>query len=213
MSRPPTARRRPPWVRTGDDAGMTLIEVLVTMTIMSSVMIIFTTGIIQMYRVANKSESVSLSHTQVSLVFQRLDKELRYADGIGLEYAAQGDFYVEYRFFDYLTGDTATRRCAQLKLETATRQLKHRSWPADGTPDTVWSRLASDVSAAAQPFRLYETDPEATIGFQRLGVKVVVDIGANAQKTSTSTEVIFTALNSNRDTESDQVCVEGRVAP
>src|SRR4051794_16095539 len=61
------------------DAGVTLVEVLVAFGVMSVVMALFTAGVAQSYRVANKADAMAVARQQLHTAFLRLDRDVRYA--------------------------------------------------------------------------------------------------------------------------------------
>lgn len=193
-------------VRRGD-AGLTLIEVVVSMTIMVIFMSIFTAGMLQMTRTANRNEVIYRAQAQVNLVFLRLDRELRYASGISTPGPVGANSYVEY-----LTTNTGVQKCTQLRLVPARRQLQSRTWVQGQTPlqPTNWVPMASDVESD-QPFRSYA--PDDTHQFQRLRVDLRAVVGTGDRSVSKRTDVTFTALNSVRGGDSSTVCSEGRSVP
>jgi prepilin-type N-terminal cleavage/methylation domain-containing protein len=212
-------RRRP------DDHGFTLIEVTVTMGIMSVVMVIFTTAILQVYRSVNATESLSTAQSQLQVAFQRFDRELRYASWIAQPGQVGTTWYVEYAAAD-------PTQCRQLRFETPTTPaagvnargvLQLIQWTR-GTPpaagargQTVASTLVTGGAdapferqlAGATPF----ADPSAAaIGenfatdFQRLRVRLATQVGGK----TTAVDTTFTALNTSRDTPATNLCSEGR---
>jgi prepilin-type N-terminal cleavage/methylation domain-containing protein len=187
--------------RLRDDAGVTLVEVTVTMSIMAVVMLMFTGGVIQMYRSTHKNESIATAQAQTNIAFLRLDKEIRYATGISTPGLVGTDNYVEY-----LTTNTGTAVCTQLRLKVDAKQLQRRSWiqgalPGDFVP------LASSVSSSA-PFTLFQAD--ATYNFQRLQLRLTATSGTGGTLTAAETDITFTALNTSLSTSSATVCTEGR---
>src|SRR3954454_8418783 len=87
-------RGRRPWVAAGD-GGVTLVELLMSMSIMLVVMAVFTTGIIQLYRVSNAAGARSDAQARLSAALLRLDKQARTAAGISAPYLNGGNQYVE----------------------------------------------------------------------------------------------------------------------
>jgi prepilin-type N-terminal cleavage/methylation domain-containing protein len=172
-------------VRATADGGITLIEVVVAMSIMSVLMAAFTVGIVQMYRSANATGSLSTTQSQLNTVFLRLDDEIRYASAIS-DPSAGPDFYVEY-----LTSNTTPARCTQLRLGTD-RKLRLRTWP-QASPATAsgWATLASGVSPVDQPFTLV-TEPKSS--FERLRLNLVAGPESGGSAIS-RLDVTFTALN------------------
>lgn len=208
-----------------------MIEVTVSMVVMSIALTIFTTGFLQVYRTMNKTESLSTAQAQVTMAFQRLDREVRYASGISTQAQVGQDFYVEYAITPPVREPTATPTpsptatrtltCVQLRLHAASRQLQRRSWPKDVSPvtPTAWVPLVSDVVVplpggvvTEQPFTFIAADPAVNY-YQSLQVNVTVTSGGGATETLRRTDVTFTALNTTIETSSEQTCVEGRAVP
>jgi prepilin-type N-terminal cleavage/methylation domain-containing protein len=192
------------------DAGLTLIELVVSMLIMSIFMVMFTGGILQMYRAANKTESATVAQAQVNLVFLRLDREVRYASGISLPGTYLGDWYVEY-----VNTSSGTAVCTGLRLNVASGQLQRRTWselaapaPTAAPDPTSWRSLASDVTSVTQPFTFLPADDTAS--FQRLELDIASTSGAGTTGSTRRTDITFTALNTSLTTTSDTVCSEGR---
>jgi len=194
------ARPSPP-IRHGDDAGVTLVELTVTMSIMAVVMAMFTGGVIQMYRSTHKNEAIATAQAQMNIAFLRLDKEIRYATGISTPGTVGVDSYVEY-----LTTNTGTAVCTQLRLKIDEQQLQRRSWTQGAMPGGFLP-LASSVSSGA-PFTLFPAD--ATYNFQRLQLRLKATTGTGGTQTSAETDITFTALNTSLSTSSATVCTEGR---
>src|SRR6266540_792625 len=193
--------------RARQDTGYTLVEVVVSMTLLSIVMAIFTTGVLQMYRVANRSEATATAQSQINIAFLRLVKEIRYAAGISTPGTVGSDPYVEY-----LISYTGTAVCTELRLHVATRQLQRRTWNQGASPLTPspWIQLASDVSST-QAFTFSAAD--ATFNFQRLQLKLVATSGAGGTATPKQSDITFTALNTSLTTSSATICIEGRAVP
>jgi prepilin-type N-terminal cleavage/methylation domain-containing protein len=198
---------RPSRPRRAGDAGVTLIEVMISMTIMSIAMAMFTTGILQMYRSANKNEAMSTAQSQISIAFQRLDKEIRYAAGLSTQGFVGADPYVEF-----LITNGGSPVCTELRLHVATAQLQRRTWTQGSTPVTPsgWLPLASNISST-QPFTVSAAD--ATYNFQRLTLNLVAGWGSGTTATSKRTDITFTALNTSLETASTTICTEGRPIP
>jgi hypothetical protein len=194
-------------LRSGDDDGITLVEVMVAMVVMTVFMAMFTVSMQQMYRSTNKTESLSTAQSQIGVAFLRLDKEIRYAAGISTPGTVGADWYVEY-----LTAEGSSTLCTQLRLTGASRLLQRRTWTQGPSPlmPTGWTVLASEVTAT-QPFTYLA--PDASFNFQRLQLKLVASAGSGATATSKQTDVTFTALNTSLTTSSPTVCAEGRAVP
>jgi hypothetical protein len=201
---------------------MSLIEILVGMGIMSVVGALFTSAILQVYRITGQVEGITRAQTQVRLATQRLDTEIRYAYGIAAPStpaeaaASSGAWYVEFLRADASTGAT---ECRQLRLEDGVLSLRH--WvpgtpPAPGQAGTV---LASELDMSSYttgspggkpvPFELRAPGPESaapTTGvgsgfapnFQRLRVRLFTKVGDRPMSADTT----FVAMNAPGTSES-----------
>jgi hypothetical protein len=195
---------------------------MVGMTLMGVVGAVFTTGIVQVYRTTNTVETMARVQSQVQLVLQRLDTEIRYAYDITTPTTPEeavtdsGVWYVEFLLVD----STGTQQCDQLKLGNGV--LSQRSWAAGSAPATPVTALASGIdmsgyatvssAAAVMPFQLRAAGTAATatptasaaIGgsfspnFQRLRLQFVTAAGTQRMPT----DITFTALNTTLTTSS-----------
>jgi prepilin-type N-terminal cleavage/methylation domain-containing protein len=197
------ARRRLADRANGDD-GFTMLELVVTMTIMTIVLVIFASGVIQAYAAEDRVDASANSETEISIAFQRLDKEIRYAAGISNVGTVSGDSYVEF-----LTSFTGTAVCTELRLHVATNQLQQRTWTQGMTPlvPTAWTPLASFVTATT-PFTL--TPANIAINFQRLEITLNATTGSGPNAITKQSNITFTALNTSLNTNSATTCTEGR---
>ncbi|GAA0807861.1 PulJ/GspJ family protein [Spirilliplanes yamanashiensis] len=192
----PGAPERAP--RTGGaDDGLTLMEVLVTLGVMTIVMALFGAGLTQLYRTAQRSESLGVAQTQLHQAFLRLDRDIRYASGISLPGTAGGDSYVEY-----VISNTEVVRCTQLRL-SASGLLQSR-FRRDSGPVSGWQTLASHVTTPRAFTRTLAS--EAGAPHQQLGVTLTLSAGAGATASRRQASFTFTALNTGVGTASDGVC-------
>lgn len=179
-----------------DDAGFTLIDMMVAMTIMTIVMAVFTAGIVQMYRAADDVDAKSVSQSQINIAMQRLDREVRYAKGIATPYLVSGNQYVDMLSIQRNALQAVVQQCIQLRV--ADGVLAQRTWTFQSNPldITDWTPLAYGVTASA-PFTYLP--PSDTVGYQQLTVTLSSGTGA-AKDANTAT---FIALNSDRTTGQD----------
>jgi prepilin-type N-terminal cleavage/methylation domain-containing protein len=197
--------------RENRDAGFSMMEIVVTMTIMAIVLVIFTAGITQAFSAEDRVSAVTTSESQLTIAFQRLDKEIRYASGISTPALIGNDQYVEI-----LSSFTGTPTCTEFRIHAATGQLQQRSWTQGMSPllPGAWIQLASGVTStfpltpATTAFTVSQAD--STFNFQRLEVKLTVLSGSNSTATSKQSDVSFTALDTSLITSSGTTCTEGR---
>lgn len=172
------------------DDGFSLIELMISMALMSVVTALFTTGIVQVYQAQNFTDDVTETTLQINNAFIRLDADVRYAAGISDPGTANGSQYVEY-----LKANTGTDVCTQLRL-TPGGQLQQRR--KSGTQDTSgWSVLASQLVSPSSFTRALATD--SGNAYQQLAVTLTAQpVGKTTQQESSS--YTFTALNTSSST-------------
>jgi prepilin-type N-terminal cleavage/methylation domain-containing protein len=223
-----TGQRRPdPGTQGGNDAGFSLIEVMVTMAVMSVVMVLFTAAILQAYRTSTTAESISAAQAQLYRAFQRFDKELRYASWIAQPGQVGTAWYVEFAAAD-------ATQCRQLRFETSPSLpqdngtdgrgvLQLVTWTSDAPPAagtrgrTVASQLLTNGVAAPFARQAAGTSPFAgsgsvgtgfTTDFDRLRITLTARVGGSTAQVDTT----FTALNTSRNTPAVNDCSRGRPA-
>ncbi len=189
-------------VRGSDDAGVTLLEVVVGMVIMSFVMLVFTAGLLSVVRAAGHSETVAMNRSQLNVAFDRLDRQIRYASGISVPGTAGGDSYVEFQ-----TDGPGGALCTQLRLNATAHRLEQRTWSKGAAPGAAWTILASGLSAA-EPFRRLSAGSGSAV--QRLRLLLTADLPPGSTGQAPQTDITFSALNTSSLTSSDQICGEGR---
>jgi prepilin-type N-terminal cleavage/methylation domain-containing protein len=194
-----------------DDAGVTLIELIVSMTIMAVMMTMFTTAVLQMYQAANKTESLSNAQSELNTVFLRLDRMVRYASGIS-DVKQNGDTY----YIGVLVVEATRPMCNAVRLLGSQKKLQIVTWNEnDPTNRPPWTTLANDVLGRAvvrptgvveyfEPFRFVKADD--TYNFDRLQLDLTAVVGSGVKGTRTNTKVQFTALNTSMRTSAQNVC-------
>ncbi len=200
-------RFRSRWLPAGD-AGVSLMELLVSLAVMSVLGSLFTAGILQMYGTTNWVEARSTSQSQIHTMFMRLDKQIRYASAIAPPASIPSGWYVEYAFLDTHT-DPAARKCTELWMDPATRTLWSRTWD-EGSPSGDFVVLTSGV-ASAQPFAL-PSAPASDVGFQRLQISLKADAGPGSTGKPRTFDMTFTALNTSATSDAGTCAAERPVA-
>jgi prepilin-type N-terminal cleavage/methylation domain-containing protein len=177
------------------DGGFTLLEIMISMSLMSVFMALFSGAVLQMYGVSNKVESVTRSSTQLNLAFQRIDKQVRYASAISppnKTKSAAGAWYVE---FDNTS--SGADNCYQLRVYNS--QLQERSWIGTPTSSPIWIPLASGVTMpATSPFTFAVAAGSQTS--QRLKIALSATANSGSKVTTSQTAVSFEAMNSGQGT-------------
>ncbi|GAA0814085.1 hypothetical protein Sya03_58160 [Spirilliplanes yamanashiensis] len=187
------APSRPP----RDDEGAALVELVVVLVVVSLVGALFTGGMLQMRASADSNERLAVAQAQLHAAFQRLDREIRYADGISPPGRAAGAWYVEY------SATTAgVPSCTQLRMADATGRLESRGRRGGG-PVGSWRTLASFLSGPRDFARTPATAGGAR--HQQLTVTLTLAAGSRGAPASRPAAFTFTALNTSAGT-GDDVC-------
>lgn len=213
-----TALRRFRAKPAGDD-GFSLIETLVASSIFGIFTSLVMLAVISMLTSTQKSQSLQEGAAGLENVFQKLDHQVRYANGIQKEQqigGPSGPWFVEWQS---QATSLAPQLCTQLKYDTTAHTLVERTWqPASpGTTTTGWKLLANNIvnDPTVSPFAFTPTavTSPSVIYFAHQQLKVTLSDRPHGTSTSKSTlsqsVVSFTALNSS--TKSGNVCQE--VAP
>jgi type II secretory pathway pseudopilin PulG len=195
-------------VNRGRDEGITLIEMVVSMSIMAIFLAMFTIGVVQMFHTANGVQANALAQSQVNTAFVKLDTELRYARWINPPHADAGGWYVEY-----LTTSSGTDRCTQLFLDVGARQLKRRDWDLGTAPPGAWNILAAGVTTSPSggaPFTVPDPGPSGgPVSYQRLTLDITSAPAPGRSAGARQTRVTFSALNALLTAEPDDLCTAG----
>ncbi|MBU2664643.1 prepilin-type N-terminal cleavage/methylation domain-containing protein [Actinoplanes bogorensis] len=181
------------------DSGMTLIELLVGMGLMSVILVIVMGGLLEVYSSTNRVDSVTVARDQLTTSFRRLDKEIRYANWVATPGAVNGNWYLEY---------ATSAGCRQLALKNGV--LTTASWTlpstTPGTPTTIGTNLA--LTGTTAPFTVYLPNSQpylsASPGVSGVGRNYRLDhsqvrlrLTGKVGVTALPLDVLFTAQNTN----------------
>ncbi len=182
-------------VRGSSEDGFTLIEIMVSMSLMTFFLAMFTGAVLQMYKVSNKTQAVTDSSTQINIAFERIDKQVRYASAISPPNQTKsplGAWYVEF-----VNTTSGSDSCYQLRIYNS--QLQERSWTGTPTVPPTWLSLASGVVVpASTPFSFNTAAGSQTA--QRLQLSLTTTASSGSTTTNSQTAVTFEAMNSGQGT-------------
>ena len=131
-----------------DDAGISIVELLIAMAIFVTVIVVFMAGVVVMTKNTVRSQVTIDAGDDVRRVFQVIDKQVRYADAINRPGAGGGGrMYVEFRTPATVAASGVTT-CTQWRWDPATELLadphvdrrRRRTLPAFRT-------VATDIAA------------------------------------------------------------------
>lgn len=207
--------------RARQDSGVSIVELLVSMAIFVVVLVVFLAAVTTMSRTTARTQATGDSASQLRTVFQRLDKEVRYADAINPPAQSGGNIYVEYQI--PATVGTGEAQCVQWRFVTTTKELQRRTWtPGDASSVTGWQTMVTDLrndtsDPNQRPFVFHRAGPAGSKVVLRQGLAVHLDagMGAAGDRGGSQLHIYMVARNSSTssvgNTGTDRVCLVGAV--
>jgi prepilin-type N-terminal cleavage/methylation domain-containing protein len=177
--------------RLAGQAGMTLVELVVAMAMLSIVLLIFTSVLASVQRTVVVNQRYSEANDQARLALQQLDRELRSGNVITDPADAISGFTgapAYQRLLIYTQANLPTRGEAQCEIWkiTSDHELQVRRWiPGASDWETSWVTVAESVvnrSTSVNAFTM-NTDPlkgERTVDIH---LQVNPDLDANPGRT------------------------------
>ncbi len=160
--------------RGGDDRGLTLVELLISMGVFVVVIVLATVVLRGLTDATVRVTSTNSARTEADRLYNRLDKQVPYAAAINAAGQVNGSWWIEFRT-DVEVGGSPPR-CWQYRLNTAAQVVQVRSWPiGNGAGVSPWVTLLDDATVrtgtgAPPPFRLVRST--ADVPRQRLVVAI-----------------------------------------
>lgn len=191
-------------------AGVTMVELMVTMFVFTIFLGIVTSSVIGITKASTQAQTVARSSTGVLNVFQKFDRAIRYADVINPPVATANGRYVEFRTPAPTPGGVAL--CTQWRYVPSAQEIQSRQWK-DGAASSAIpfvTKLRSVFDDGANyPFVL--TPAGGSSAMQQL--TLTVDAG-NAVKRSALMSTSFVARNSTvKSNTGGLVCSVGTMRP
>ncbi len=107
---------------------MTLVELLVSMAIFTVLITVIMGGVVMMSRSAVRADATVTASDGLRTVFQRLDRQVRYAEAVNFPgVGAGGRQYVEFRVGATVSA-TGKATCTQWRWDPTAGTLDRRSW-------------------------------------------------------------------------------------
>jgi len=182
------------------DAGMTLIELLVSMGIFTVLVAVIMGGVVIMSRSTVRSDITVSAGDGLRTAFQRLDRQVRYAEAVNFPGAGSGGRqYVEFRV-SATVSSTGKATCTQWRWDPTSRTLDRRSWEdRAGVTVPAFGTVVRDVQppdagdADPYPFQLLK----ATADNPRQRLAVRLRAGDPQFASPVEQQTVFVARNSS----------------
>lgn len=205
---------------SSDDAGFSLVDIMVGTAVLSVLMVVTMTAISEIYSTVTRTVNTSYARDQISNSFRRLDKDLRYATYVASPVSSTSSTGTAWSLVYSVPPATAAgETCRELSYDTGTRVLSWRKWNPTGTKP-VLSPFAGNlrlVGGTTPPFTLIAPDSSIygsiSSGASGLGkdftpdyFQVRVQFNATIGKVILPLDVVFTAQNMSGDSPTSSSC-------
>lgn len=181
-----------------DERGYTLIELIVSMGIFSVFIVMFLSAVTGLMREATETQVRSESTSGALIVFQEMDRQIRYADAINYPgTGASGARYIEFRTpaSSSLSGDTM---CTQWRFTPSKNLIESREWKdVVGNVPTPWETKLTAAISDTDPNYPFSLTPARLDGSAMQQLKLVLDAGTDGVDGSTEVSTSFVARNSS----------------
>lgn len=189
------------------DAGMTLIELMISMMLFTVLLGVFMSAIATMTKDTTRVRASADSSDEVRRAYQLLDKQVHYASAVNRPGIVSGRQYIEFQTTAVPSGATAS--CTQWRYDPTTKKLAYRTWSdvTTGATATAWVVVANRVSNNVTTNPVFTFLP-VNENFVKQRVQVFLDVqdvnGKGAQLKST-----FVAINTTATTLTSQADAAG----
>lgn len=198
--------------REGDDndqAGFSLIELVVAMGIFMIFIALFLAAVAGLARGTTRAQTEAEATSGVLIVFQNIDRQVRYSDGINHPGQSNGKTYIEFRTPAASTPNKVTA-CTQWRYSPSAATIESRSWPdTAGSVATPWATKLSAVvpsAASGYPFAMI---PAGTLGSTKQEFVLTVNAGNESTSGATQISSSFFARNSNTGSQGNAADATG----
>lgn len=180
-----------------DEAGFSLVELMVAMMVFSIFLAIVVSSVIAIASASTRVQIASRSSSGVLVVFQNLDRQIRYANAVNFPGAGTttGSRYVEFRVgADSDPSGVAT--CYQWRYWPTTKSIQSRQWSEASAPGAIWATKVLNVldpGGATYPFKL---TPAAEGGLATQQLQLTISSGT-ATAAGAAISSTFVARNSS----------------
>ena len=185
---PGRPRRKP------EEKGFTIVEMAVSMLILSIFLVMFMTSMVHIFKPTLQTESMRDSSDQLDLAFLDLDSQVRYAYQIWQPYqgtpSTDDNWDIEY---ESTFNGAIYPTCTELQYNFHSGELLSASWAQGTTVTPSFKLLANDLTGTGDPFQVIQNSSNSKV---QLMVTLSATSGTGGGTETTTSSVTFTALNS-----------------
>jgi hypothetical protein len=186
---------------------------MVAMFVFLVFLTIILTSVIAITGASTRAQVVSRTASGVLVVFQNIDRQIRYADSVNFPGAGAttGSRYVEFRV-PASSASSGVATCTQWRYWPATRSIQTRQWTEGSAPSANWATKMSNVldpGGANYPFKL---TPATIGGSATQQLQFTISSGTVSITTGASMSSTFVARNSSVTSPSNSSSVVAGVS-
>ena len=186
------------------DAGWTLAEVVVVMTVTAVLLAAVGTALVAAIGAYSSVLDESLADDRGRVILDRFDRDLRQASSVNLPQRVGNAWFVEYLTDVRDTGEPST--CTQWRLDSGTHTLDVRTWTTTATQAPQWGTAATGVvndPSTQPPFAV--TLASSTVAHEQLTIELhlLLSHAGAATRAAVAARNSSTASPSNTDADGD----------
>jgi prepilin-type N-terminal cleavage/methylation domain-containing protein len=175
--------------RAGDERGVTLVELVVSVSILGIVMVAILSVLTTVQKAAVRQDLRGQTNDQARLALQSLDRTIR-SGNLLYSPASETPAYFRIRVYTQSNAPTLGDRCVLWEINTS-QQLVTRSWPANQPEDaTSWQVVANGIVNRA----LSPTVNAFSVDASGRTVTAVFRVNADLTNYSSQTETLKAAI-------------------
>lgn len=194
-------------LRSNEESGFSLVELIVAMGIFIVFISIFMASVTTLARGTSKAQVTAEASTGVMVVFQTLDRQIRYADTVnvaGPSTGGSGARYIEFRTLKPVTGAADVLTCTQWRYLPTEARIEMREWleASPATTTTSWSTKLTNVvdeGGAGYPFTMIPANFTTT----KQQLKLRLTAGTEGIDATATVDTTFVARNSSSSSVSN----------
>jgi len=178
------------------DEGFSLIELIVAMGIFMIFVSLFLGAVVGLARGTTRAQVSAEATSGVIILFQNIDRQVRYSDGINYPGTSAGKTYIEFRT-PAASAPSRVTTCTQWRYDPSKAIIESRTWADGATIASSWSvKLSSVVPSAAAdyPFAMI---PAGFLGSTKQEFKLTIKAGNDSTGGATNMSTSFFAKNTN----------------
>ena len=160
------------------DDGMTLVELVVAMSMLSIVLLIFTSVLASVQRTVVVNQRYSEANDEARLALQQLDRELRSGNVINDPAETLSGYTVNQYLLVYTQASLPTRGQAQCEIwrVTTTGELQARRWvPGSSDWETEWRTVAEHIVNRSTGVNTFTMNSDPLKGERTVDVRLQVN--------------------------------------